>query len=85
MGPMKGLIEQWLKEDANRPRKQRHTARRIYRRLVEEHQFPGSESSVRKYVQKLRGEGVNGSKNSPLLGKRNFPPWWLSDLGCRLL
>ena len=58
MGPMKGLIEQWLKEDANRPRKQRHTARRIYRRLVEEHQFPGSESSVRKCVQKLRGEGA---------------------------
>ena len=57
MGPMKGLIEQWLKEDANGPRKQRHTARRIYRRLVEEHQFSGSESSVRKYVQKLRGEG----------------------------
>ena len=28
---------------------------------------------------------VNGSKNAPLLGKRNFPPWWLSDLGCRLL
>ena len=58
MGPMKGLIEQWLKEDANRPREQRHTARRIYRRLMEEHQFPGSESSVRKCVQKLRGEGA---------------------------
>ena len=59
MGPMKGLIEQWLKEDANRPREQRHTARRIYRRLMEEHQFPGSESSVRKCLQKLRGEGAD--------------------------
>lgn len=56
MGPLKGVIEQWLKEDEERPRKQRHTARRVYTRLVEEYQFPGSESSVRKCVQKLRGQ-----------------------------
>jgi len=56
IGPIKSVIEQWLKEDQGRPVKQRHTARRVYTRLVEEHQFPGSESSVRKYVQKLRGQ-----------------------------
>ena len=56
IGPIKAVIEQWLKEDRERPGKQRHTARRVYARLVEEHSFSGSESSVRKYVQKLRGQ-----------------------------
>ncbi len=56
IGPIKAVIEQWLREDQERPEKQRHTARRVYARLVEEHQFSGSESSVRKCVQKLRGQ-----------------------------
>jgi len=58
IGPIKAVIEQWLKEDQERPVKQRHTARRVYTRLVEEYQFSGSESSVRKCVQKLRGQGA---------------------------
>ena len=29
-------IKKWLKEDEDAPRKQRHTARRVYQRLVEE-------------------------------------------------
>ena len=43
-------------EDQGRPKKQRHTARRVYVRLLEEYRFSGSESSVRKCVQKLRGQ-----------------------------
>lgn len=39
IGPIKAVIEQWLKEDQERPVKQRHTARRVYTRLVEEYQF----------------------------------------------
>jgi len=30
-------MEQWLSQDRHDPRKQRHTAHRIYQRLVEEH------------------------------------------------
>lgn len=45
------LIEQWLKEDQAAPKKQRHTARRIFNRLVSEHQFSGSESTIRRYVR----------------------------------
>ncbi len=56
IGPVMGIVEQWLKEDQEAPRKQRHTARRVYHRLVEEHQFSGSESAVRKCVRKLRGQ-----------------------------
>lgn len=45
------VVENWLKQDLEQPRKQRHTARRIYQRLVEEHQFEGAESSVRRWVR----------------------------------
>ena len=47
-------IDKWLEEDLDRPRKQRHTARRIYQRLVEECGFPGGESTVRCYVRQHR-------------------------------
>ena len=36
-----GFIDQWMQEDLNRPRKQRHTAKRIFERLCDEHQFQG--------------------------------------------
>ncbi|MEM9223395.1 MAG: hypothetical protein AAGB11_13455 [Pseudomonadota bacterium] len=35
------IIDQWLLEDAGRPCKQRHTARRIADRLRDEHGFTG--------------------------------------------
>lgn len=44
-------IESWLKADQEVPKKQRHTARRIYTRLVEEEGFQGSEVNVRRYVR----------------------------------
>lgn len=49
-------IDRWLTEDKGRPKKQRHTARRIYNRLVKEYGFKGSEPSIRRYVRvaKLR-------------------------------
>ncbi len=43
-------IDGWLKDDREVPKKQHHTARRIYHRLVEEHGYKGSESTVRRYV-----------------------------------
>lgn len=46
------LIEQWLGEDARRPRKQRHTAKRVFDRLVEEHHYTGSYSPVQRHVKK---------------------------------
>lgn len=55
MGPYIGIIEQWLKEDETAPRKQRHTAKRIYERLVDEYGFPGAQVTVRQAVRGLRG------------------------------
>lgn len=54
MGPYLPIIERWLKEDRSRPKKQRHTAHRIYERLIDEHDFTGCERTVRKHVSRLR-------------------------------
>jgi len=64
------VVEQWLEADRESPRKQRHTSRRIYTRLVEEYRFqgsridgagmgPGSEGPVG--VERRSGGGAAGS------------------------
>jgi len=47
LDPFKGTIDQWLIEDRHMRRKQRHTARRIYDRLVETYQDDGFGCSYR--------------------------------------
>jgi transposase len=59
LAPVKPIIDQWLEEDQERPRKQRHTSKRIYRRLKVEYGFQGAESTVRRYVGQRRGEMRN--------------------------
>ncbi len=54
MDPYRGIIITWLEADETAPKKQRHTAKRIYDRLVAEYGFTGSDSTVRKFVRKLR-------------------------------
>jgi transposase len=54
LDPVKPIIDRWLVEDEARPRKQRHTARRIYERLTTEYGFTGGESTVRRYVGQRR-------------------------------
>lgn len=49
-------IDQWLSEDKVRPRKQRHTAKRIFERLRDECNFTGGYTIVKDYVRiKTRG------------------------------
>jgi transposase len=54
LGPWKSTIDGWLAADDLVPKKQRHTARRIFQRLVEEHDAEVSESSVRRYVGSVK-------------------------------
>lgn len=54
LGPYKGIIDSWLEADKAAPRKQRHTARRVFERLVEEHGADLGESTVRRYVASVR-------------------------------
>ena len=51
LDPWVGVIDQILEEDRERPRKQRHTAKRIYERLREEHGFGGGYTIVKDYVR----------------------------------
>ncbi|WP_242823287.1 IS21 family transposase [Thermaerobacter subterraneus] len=55
LDPYRDVILTWLEQDATAPRKQRHTARRIHQRLVEEYGFQGGESTVRRFVSQVRG------------------------------
>jgi transposase len=54
LGAYLETIDEWLTGDREESRKQRHTARRIYNRLKQEHGFVGSESSVRRYVREAK-------------------------------
>lgn len=52
---VKAFIAACIEADRNVPRKQRHTAHRIYERLVREFGFEGCEASVRRTVAEMRG------------------------------
>src|SRR5260370_7569230 len=55
LGPWLGVIDAILADDKQRPVKQRHTAKRIFDRLKDEHGFTGGYTIVKDYV---RGEQV---------------------------
>jgi hypothetical protein len=46
--PWREVIDGWLRGDREAPRKQRHTGRRIFRRLQAEYGYRGAESTVRR-------------------------------------
>jgi len=50
------VIDGWLLADKDAPRKQRHTARRVWQRLVAEHGATLSEVTVSRYVARRRTE-----------------------------
>ena len=56
LGPWIGVIDAILEEDKTEPTKQRHTAKRIFERLREEHAYTGGYTIVKDYVRtaKLR-------------------------------
>jgi transposase len=54
LGAYRALIDSWLEADRAAPPKQRHTARRVWRRLVDEDGAVVSERQVRRYVRERR-------------------------------
>ena len=54
LGPFLPIIDQILKDDIGAPRKQRHSAKRIFDRLKQEHGYPGGYTQVREYVAEVR-------------------------------
>jgi transposase len=62
LDPVKEAIDRMLESDRHAPRKQRHTAHRIWTRLCQEHpNHPVGEPTVRRYVQRRKQElGLGG-------------------------
>lgn len=58
LGPWLGVIDAILNDDKQRPAKQRHTSKRIFERLKEEHGFTGGYTIVKDYARTatLRGQ-----------------------------
>jgi transposase len=56
IGRYAAVIDGWLLADREVPRKQRHTARRIWQRLVAEHGASVAEVTVSRYVARRRAE-----------------------------
>lgn len=54
--PYVEVIDGWLRGDRDVPRKQRHTSRRVWQRLVAEHQAVLAEVTVSRYVARRRVE-----------------------------
>lgn len=56
MDLFKEIVDTWLAGDQILPKKQRHTAAQVYKRLVDENQFTGSYRTVCDYVRKKKHE-----------------------------
>jgi transposase len=53
-GAVRQLVDDILAADQTAPRKQRHTASQIFRRLVAEHHYSGGYDQVRRYLKQRR-------------------------------
>ena len=60
LGEFTRIIDKILTKDLAAPKKQRHTARKIYQRLCSEWGFTGGESTVRRYVSWKKAERGHG-------------------------
>ena len=54
LGPFLEIIDAILQEDKTSPRKQRHTAKRIFERLKQEYSYTGGYTQVREYVRECK-------------------------------
>ena len=71
LDPFKPVIDKWLQADRMMPRKQRHSAMRIWRRLRDERGYDGSYQLVQRYVRQRKrdwrepGDGFMGLEWEP--------------------
>ena len=56
LGPVMEFIDEILREDQTAPRKQRHTAHRIWERVRQERSDSVAEATVRRYVRERKQE-----------------------------
>ena len=81
LDPYKPLIDSWLEEDKKHPRKQRHTAKKVFERLARS--VPGFDCSYRlvaEYV-KFQKEELKLKRNEGFLPLEHHPGEAQSDFG----
>jgi len=54
LDPFIGVIDSIIESDKARSKKQRHTAKRIFERIRDEHDYPGGYTIVKDYVREKR-------------------------------
>jgi hypothetical protein len=86
LDPVKSIIDHWLTGDLLIPRKQRHTAQRIYNRLKSEYPdlFHASVRTVRSYVAQKKKE-LYSAKEEGSLPRTHPPPCTNGDIGYTLV
>ena len=91
LGLYRAVIDEWLLADRDAPLKQRHTAKRIWRRLVDEHGADVAEVTVRQHVGCASASwgGRSGRCSCRRFTPRAWKPrsigarrWWCSA-GCQ--
>jgi transposase len=70
IGPFILVIEQILKDDKDAPKKQRHTAKRIFDRLRDEYGYNGGYTAVKEAVRAFK------QKNREVFVPLSQPPGW---------
>jgi transposase len=59
LGPVKAILDEWIKEDMKKKKKFRRTAKRMWDLLKDNHGFKGSDRTVREYVSMRKLEFLN--------------------------
>ncbi|HYE10429.1 MAG TPA: IS21 family transposase, partial [Patescibacteria group bacterium] len=54
LGSFIPIIHEILKSDESKPRKQKHTSRRIFERLIDEYGYTGGYSTITQYLRKIK-------------------------------
>ncbi|MBT2708645.1 IS21 family transposase [Pseudomonas sp. ISL-84] len=80
LGPVKAILDDWIKEDQKKKKKFRRTAKRMWELLKEHHDFKGSDRTVRDYVSTRKKAFLNEA-NDPALPLEAKPGTAQVDFG----
>lgn len=66
LGPVKAILDNWIKEDIKKKKKFRRTAKRMWDLLRDNYGFNGSARTVRDYVSRRKKEFLNEADEAAL-------------------
>jgi transposase len=66
LGPVKTILDEWIKEDFKKKKKFRRTAKRMWELLKGHHDFKGSDRTIRDYVSIRKKDLLNETQEAAL-------------------